>query len=82
MATQPAPQRNVPDPVRLYSDDDHRLARTVENQLRERRMDLVEQLATCGAGADPLWMKHLVGTIAGLAEAIAICVEAQKELFG
>lgn len=76
-----ADKEQEPQPVRFYVDDDARLPKTVESQLKvlfSKQVDVV-------AGGYPQdWgqYKEAVGVIKGLNTAITICQEASKELNG
>lgn len=68
-----------PQPVRFYVDDDQRLPKTVESQLK---LLLTKQIDMAAGGYPQDWgqYKEAVGVVKGLTTAIQVCQEANKEL--
>lgn len=69
------------EPVRYYVDDDARLPKTVESQLRLVLTVTHDQIVG-GYPADWGQYRQQVGFVQGLIRAIEICQEANKDLTG
>lgn len=66
------------DALHIYALDHPQLARTLKAKLIRRRIDLGDQLVE-GYASEWADYRERVGVIKGLAEAIAICDQVEKE---
>lgn len=69
-----------PDPVREFTGDHHRLARTLLQQLEARRASIVDALVA-GASVDSFEeYRYRAGLIEGIDQAIILCKQIQTQL--